>query len=62
MHAASGLQEAPAIVESHYDVRIVGCSGGIGGKNSGLESHSFIKRVSSIINRGDIVVLIINSY
>ena len=25
-------QEAPAIVESHYDVRIVGCSGGIGGK------------------------------
>jgi len=25
-----GTKEAPAIVESHYDVRIVGCSGGIG--------------------------------
>lgn len=26
------IQEAPAIVESHYDERIVGCSGGVGGK------------------------------
>ncbi|CAK9224237.1 unnamed protein product [Sphagnum troendelagicum] len=25
-----GTQDAPAIVESHYDVRIVGCSGGVG--------------------------------
>ncbi|KAG0564080.1 hypothetical protein M758_8G076200 [Ceratodon purpureus] len=25
-----GTKEAPAIVESHYDVRIVGCSGGVG--------------------------------
>ena len=32
------LQEAPAIVESQYDVRIVGCSGGIGGKDADLES------------------------
>ncbi|KAG0557651.1 hypothetical protein KC19_11G146500 [Ceratodon purpureus] len=26
-----GTKEAPAIVESHYDERIVGCSGGVGG-------------------------------
>ncbi|KAG0557650.1 hypothetical protein KC19_11G146500 [Ceratodon purpureus] len=25
-----GTKEAPAIVESHYDERIVGCSGGVG--------------------------------
>ncbi|KAH8948026.1 hypothetical protein BDL97_11G074900 [Sphagnum fallax] len=25
-----GTHDAPAIVESHYDVRIVGCSGGVG--------------------------------
>lgn len=31
-----GVQEHPAIVESHYDVRIVGCSGGVGG----MHSHS----------------------
>jgi cytochrome c oxidase subunit 5b len=27
---AFGTHDAPAIVESHYDVRIVGCSGGVG--------------------------------
>ncbi len=30
------VQDAPAIVESHYDVRIVGCSGGVGGKHLDL--------------------------
>jgi hypothetical protein len=31
-----GTHDAPAIVESHYDVRIVGCSGGVGGKHLGF--------------------------
>ncbi len=31
------VQDAPAIVESHYDVRIVGCSGGVGGKHLGFK-------------------------
>ncbi len=34
------VQDAPAIVESHYDVRIVGCSGGVGGKHLGLILHA----------------------
>jgi cytochrome c oxidase subunit 5b len=29
-HCSFIVQDAPAIVESHYDVRIVGCSGGVG--------------------------------
>jgi hypothetical protein len=39
-HCSLIVQDAPAIVESHYDVRIVGCSGGVGGKHLGLILHA----------------------
>jgi hypothetical protein len=39
-HCSFIVQDAPAIVESHYDVRIVGCSGGVGGKHLGLILHA----------------------
>ena len=35
------IQEAPMIIESHYDERIVACCGGVGGKRIFIQEFYF---------------------